>query len=124
MGALDGIEKEEIRDLLGKGWLTHDGMWFFQTSRRCGMETANSLNKAAIKALSPIEVGRARKVLGFEGDILTCAQLMDFLLSALELTLPRSVFDKLRFTAPSDGVLHWAWDSGSCFAYNGMTQMG
>ena len=22
------VDKEELRDLLGKGWLTHDGMWF------------------------------------------------------------------------------------------------
>jgi hypothetical protein len=25
--ALDRIEKIELRDLLGKGWLTHDGIW-------------------------------------------------------------------------------------------------
>jgi hypothetical protein len=29
MGVLDRIEKADLRDLLGKGWLTHDGLWFY-----------------------------------------------------------------------------------------------
>ena len=30
MRSLYAVGKEEIRDLLGKGWLTHDGMWFYR----------------------------------------------------------------------------------------------
>jgi hypothetical protein len=30
MKSLYAVGKEEIRDLLGKGWLTHDGMWFYR----------------------------------------------------------------------------------------------
>jgi len=37
------IDKKEIRDLLGKGWLTHDGMWFYNTYRELGIEKANQL---------------------------------------------------------------------------------
>jgi len=38
MNVLDKIEKKEIGDLLGKGWLTHDGMWFYHTYRQLGIE--------------------------------------------------------------------------------------
>ena len=124
MSVLERIEKAEIRDLLGKGWLTHDGMWFFQVGSRCGMETANALNKGAIKAMAPIEVARARKLLGFEADITAFDELADFLLSALELTLPRSVSENMQFTTPGKNILHWRWEPGSCFAYKGMSQMG
>ncbi len=31
MGALEKIEKTGIRDLLEKGWLTYDGIWFYST---------------------------------------------------------------------------------------------
>jgi len=125
MGVLDRIEKSEIRDLLGKGWLTHDGMWFYHTCRELGIERANALNKAAIRALAPIEVARARRVLGFDKKSLDdFDELMDFMLAALELTLPGSVFQKIHFSSPSRGLIHWGWEIGQCFAYKGMKQIG
>ena len=65
MNALDKIGKSEIRNLLGKGWLTHKGMWLYHTGREFGIEKANALNRAAIKSMAPIEVQRAKKALGF-----------------------------------------------------------
>jgi len=124
MGVLDGIEKTDIRDLLGKGWLTHDGLWFFHTCRELGIERANTLNLAAIKSLAPIEVERAKQILGMgQEKINDFDRLMDFLLAALELTLPDSVFRKSRFSSPSKDVLRWEWEKGQCFAYKGMKQI-
>ena len=68
MTALDRIEKREIRNLLGKGWLTHGGMWFFHAGRELGTEQANALNRAALKSTAPIEVQRAKQALGFCKD--------------------------------------------------------
>ena len=125
MEILDRIEKKEIRDLLGKGWLTHDFMWFYNTYQEFGMEKANTLNKATIKSHAPIEMQRAKKVLGFNKDkIHTFHELMDFLLGALELILPHSVFKQSQFSAPSKNLLHWEWENGECFAYKGMKQIG
>lgn len=125
MTVLDKIEKSDIRDLLGKGWLTHDGMWFYHTFQEFGIERANALNRAAIQSLAPIEVERAKRVLGFgKGKFDTFEELMDFMLAALELTLPVSVFSKARFSSPSKGVIRWAWESGECFAYKGMKLIG
>jgi len=50
--------------------------------------------------------------------------LMDFILAALELTLPDSVFKKIHFSSPSRDLIHWDWESGQCFAYKGMKQIG
>jgi Family of unknown function (DUF6125) len=125
MDALNRIKKEELRDLLGKGWLTHDGMWFFHTCMELGIGEANRLNRAAIKSMAPLEVQRAKKALGFREEIFSSFdQFMDFMLSALELTLPESVFSKVRFTSPSENCIAWEWEKGQCFAYKGMTQMG
>jgi len=125
MGILDNIDKEEIRDLLGKGWLTHDFMWFYNTFQELGMEKANTLNKAAIKSLAPIEVQRAKKVLEFNKDkIPTFHEFADFMLGTLELILPHSVFKKSHFSAPSKNLLHWEWKNEECFAYKGMKQTG
>lgn len=125
MNVLDKIEKKDIRDLLGKGWLTHDGMWFYHTYRQLGIEKANILNRAAIRSLAPIEMKRTKKLLGVCGEkIVACEELKDFMLDALELILPRSVFEKFHISTTSEDLLHWEWETGECFAYKGMKQIG
>ena len=125
MKALDRIDKKELRNLLGKGWLTHDGLWFYHTCRELGIERANELNRAAIKSLAPIEVQRVKKVLGISKEKFdTFDELTAFMLAALELTLPDSVFRKANFRATSNGMIHWRWDHEQCFAYKGMKRIG
>ena len=124
MGVLNKIGKREIRDLLGKGWLTHDGMWFYHTYQELGIEKANKLNKAAIRSLAPIEIKRVKKALGIGGEkIGTFEELKDFMLEALEVILPDSIFENFRLRASSKDLLHWEWESGQCFAYKGMKQI-
>ena len=125
MNVLSKIEKREIRDLLGKGWLTHDGMWFYHTYQQFGIEKANTLNKAAIRSLAPIEIKRVKKALGIGGEkIESFDALKGFMLEALEVILPHSVFDKFQIRASSKNLLHWQWENGECFAYKGMKQIG
>jgi hypothetical protein len=125
VSVLDRIQKRDIRDLLGKGWLTHDGMWFFHTYRELGIEKANVLNRAAIQSLAPIEINRVKKVLGISGQkIETFEELEHFMTEALEIILPGSVFKQFRFETPSKDLLHWEWESGECFAFKGMKQIG
>ncbi len=125
MGVLDRIEKIDVKDLLAKGWLTHDGMWFYHTYQEFGIEKANALNKAAIKSLAPIEMERAKRVLRIDKERFdTFDEFMDFMLSALELTMPDSVFKKIHFRSPSRDLIHWDWENGQCFAYKGMKQIG
>ena len=125
MSVFNKIEKREIRDLLGKGWLTHDGMWFYHTCRELGIEQANTLNKAAIRSLAPIEVQRTLKILGIDPKkIRTLEGVKNFLLEALELILPGSVFERIKFSVSSSDLLHWEWKNEECFAYKGIKQIG
>jgi hypothetical protein len=125
MDVLDRIEKKEVRDFLGKGWLTHDGLWFYNTYRELGIETANALNKLAIKSLAPIEMHRAKKILGKgKATFDTFGEIKDFMLEALELIMPESLFEKAHFSAPSKGIISWEWEQGECFAYKGIKGMG
>jgi len=125
MGVLDEIEKTKIRDLLGKGWLTHDGMWFYHTYRESGLEKANELNKAAIKSMAPFEMDRMKRILGIVRlDFENFDELVQFMLSALELTLPESVLKNFHITAAAENLICWKWDNFQCFAYKGMKQMG
>jgi len=125
MRSLDATGKEELRDLLGKGWLTHDGMWFYSVYKGYGIERANKLNKEAIKAMVPLEVQRLTQIICVSKNQLTSIEaISNFMLCAMELILPASVFNKLHFSAPSKNVLHWEWEKNECFAYKGMKRMG
>ena len=82
---LGRISKEDIRDFLGKGWLPHDGMWFYHTYQALGIKTANQLNQAAIHALAPIEVKRVKQIPGIgESDLVSLNDTETFMLNALE----------------------------------------
>jgi hypothetical protein len=125
MRPLDSVGKAELRDLLGKGWLTHDGMWFYSVYREHGIEKANKLNKDAIKSMVPFEVQRLTQIMGIqEGQIKSIEDIRDFLLCGMELILPASVFSKLHFSVPSGDVIQWEWEKNECFAYKGMQRMG
>jgi len=125
MSVLGRIGKSELKDMLAKGWLTHDGMWFYHACQAFGIGHANTLNRAAIRSIAPIEINRVKKSLGAgEGDFESFEDLRDFLLNAFELILPASVSRGFSFSASSENTLHWEWENGECFAFQGMTQLG
>ncbi|MFA5064544.1 MAG: DUF6125 family protein [Dehalococcoidia bacterium] len=125
MRKFEDVSKDEIRDLLGKGWLTHDGMWFYTVSNELGVDMANKLNKAAIKAMAPFEVNRLKKVTGLREKQLTSIEgLQEFLPAGMQMILPVSVFSKLHFTVMPGNTIHWEWEKDECFAYKGMSRIG
>ena len=52
MNALETLNKGEIKELLSKGWITHDAMWFVHCLEEAGIEKTNKINKAAVKSMS------------------------------------------------------------------------
>jgi hypothetical protein len=119
------LSKDEIRELLGKGWLTHDGMWFYHTFKEFGIEVANRLNKAAIKSQAIFEMQRAKRALGIDQrDFTSFEEFLSFARAAMNLTLPNSILSRISFTSPRKNLLRWEWESHECFAYKGMKQLG
>jgi len=120
----EGLDRTEVRDLLAKGWLTHDGMWFDVAARSQGVEAANDLNRAAIRAMVPFEVSRLCEALRVDpatmGDAAAVAR---FVAAGIRLVTPESVASHLRVWA-GESSLHWEWDEGECFAYRGMQRFG
>jgi hypothetical protein len=124
MNVLEGIKLADIKEFLGKGWLTHDGMWFFNIYQTYGIDAANKLNRAAIKAMAPLEVKRCKKLLGIDKEELeTFTEVKDFMDGALQAILPESILSVSSFTAPSTNVIRWEWQDGKCFAYDGMKRL-
>ena len=122
---MNQVDDKEIKELLAKGWLTHDAMWFYSVFKKLGIEQTNELNLAAISAQAPIEVARLQKALGSRDEpTQTAEDLNAFMQAAFEITLPKSVSGKFEFGMKTPGVFYWEWEQGGCFAYKGMQQLG
>ncbi len=123
MEALETLEKREIRELISKGWITHDAMWFVHCLQEFGIEKTNKVNRAAVRSMSAIEVGRLKKALGVTKDTFdTFDEFMEFLKAAMDIVL--ADFMQVKFSAPSKNIFHWEMAKGACFAYKGMCMLG
>ena len=120
---MEPFEKRELISLLNKCWMTHDAMWFYHCFREFGIEKANTLNKAAIQSLAPIEVNRIMNFLGLEKEhIETFEEFKRFFEGASELFIPDFMNATMSF--PRDNVFHWEFKPKECFAYKGMQRVG
>jgi len=113
------LEKEELKDLLNKNWMTHDAMWFFNCLQELGIEKTNQLNKAAIRSLGPIETKRYQKALGIS-RMESYDDLVHFFKMAMAIVSGK--FMKYNFSFPERNLIHAEWQS--CFAYEGMKGLG
>ena len=120
---IEALDKKELAELLGKCWMTHDGVWFMSCAAELGMAAANRLNKSAIRALAPIEVGRFRKRLSMEdGSLKNSRQVYRFFQGVREIAIPDFMGAQLDDT--EDGSLGWGFGEQKCFAWRGMQRMG
>lgn len=119
--AMKQLEADELRELLVKCWMTHDGTWFFSCMQEYGIEAANRLNKAAIKALAPIELRRVLRALGIKGEGLESS---DEVRQAIDgaFSVVGGEFMGFEYDFPQENVLHWVMHR--CFALEGMKMMG
>jgi len=112
-------EQGELKELLLKCWMTHDGMWFYHCMREFGIEKANQINKAAIRSLAALEIVRIRKAFGLK-EIQSFHDIKALFDAAFGVLTDDFMGFKYRFT--SENVLHW--EMKKCFAHAGMTRLG
>lgn len=112
-------EKDELKELLVKGWMTHDAMWFHSCLQECGIEKTNRINKAAIRAMSAIEIKRIQKAVG-AGSLETWDEFKQFFDITMEIATGK--FMKYTYSSPASNIIHNEWKS--CFAYEGMKALG
>jgi hypothetical protein len=123
MNKIDSMSRDEIIELLNRSWMTHDGMWFYHCFRECGIETANRVNKAAIRSLAPMEMARMKKALGVAKEkMATFDEFREFFSQAARLCIPP--FMNGRMDTTRENVLHWEFAPKNCFAYKGMMRIG
>jgi len=113
------LEKKDLKELLNKGWMTHDAMWFYNCLQECGIDKTNKINKAAVQGMAAIEIKRIRKALG-SPQIESFDQFKQFF--DLTMKIATGDFMKYAYTITTKNVMHAEWKS--CFAYDGMKALG
>jgi len=121
MKSTRNLSLKEIADLLHKGWMSHDGMWFCHCLKEFGIEKTNRLNRAAIESLAPLEMKRLKRLLGIE-KIETFEDFKSLFTAGFELLI--ADFMNARMSFPGKNILHWEFVPQQCFAYRGMRQLG
>ena len=113
------IEKHDLKELLIKCWMTHDGMWFYHCLQECGIEKTNKINKAAVKSMAKIEIKRIQKI--FEIDkIEKFKDLQNIMDKAMKVF--KADFMEFRYTFPIKNQMYC--EMSKCWAYDGIARMG
>lgn len=121
---LASIKIEDLRDYLARGWLTHDGMWFYNTAMKLGIREANELNLAAIRSMAALEVNRTRKLLGGTFRMEGLDDVMGYFNASLQLVLPSSVFSRFKMTFVPPATFRWSWKRGNASPSRGFHRPG
>ena len=123
MKTVDQLSREEIITAINKDWMTHDGLWFFHSVQKLGIDKANELNLAAIEGLASAEIYRIRKLLEIGEAPLENYDTFKKLFQAVkDLFIPDFMGATVEFRDDESVVV--GMQPGACFAYKGMQKLG
>jgi hypothetical protein len=60
---LNSLSFDTQKDLLIKGWMSHDARWFMAVAKNFGIDAANRLNQSVCRELGRVEMKRYMKTL-------------------------------------------------------------
>ncbi len=113
------LQKNELKEILIKNWMTHDAMWFYHCLQECGIERTNNINKAAVRAMGTIEIRRIQKAVGIQ-NVATFEDVKSLLEAAWDIV--KGDFMKSSLSLPAKNILRG--DFERCFAYEGIKGIG
>ena len=117
------LSSTELKELLSKCWMTHDGMWFYHCLQAVGIEKTNELNLAAIASLAGIEIPRICRALGMATPKINgFEELKAFFHGINDMIMPD--FMRFQYEFPEENRLHVSYAPGACFAYKGICRLG
>lgn len=86
------LDARTREDLIRRAWYAHDARWFAAVAAEFGMETANRLNRAAVRAVGQVEAGRMSRALG-KPPADSVDEFLDFLRRGLDLYVAPPLMD-------------------------------
>lgn len=114
------LTRDELKQLLVRNWMTHDAMWFVEAVNLVGIDTANRMNRAAVRNMATIEAKRLRRLLGSPA-IRDLSDLRRFFELAAELVMGDFMDFSWEWSEPGDRV---RFRFHTCFAHDGVSALG
>lgn len=116
----DVLSRAELQQLLVRNWMTHDAMWFAAAVAEVGIETANRMNRTAVRNMAKVEAKRLRRILG-SPEIRDLSDLRRFFELAAELVMGDFMDFSWEWDEPGDRV---RFRFHTCFAHDGVSALG
>lgn len=122
MDLISKLDKEEVKELLSKNWLTHDAFWYGSCVSELGAPLANTLNKNAARMMAGIEMGRILKFMNKPKTLVIkeFEELKEVIKTAFGVV--QTSFMKFDFAFPEKNLLRGTHHH--CFAYDGVRKFG
>ena len=122
MDLMKKLNKNDVKELFSKNWLTHDAMWYGSCMQELGPEKANQLNKTAVQLMATIEIKRIMKLMDKPKGVTikTFRELAEIIETAFRLV--QTSFLTFDFSFPEKNVLRGRFNE--CFAHDGVKRYG
>jgi hypothetical protein len=101
---LAALELKRLKELLNKGWMTHDAMWFYNCVQEVGIEKTNRINRAAVKTMVAVEMKWMKKALGV-AEVKAFDELVELFEASMYIV--SGDFMKYKFIYPGQNVFNF-----------------
>ena len=110
---------EMEKDLLIKGWMSHDARWFMAVAKHFGMDAANRLNQSVCREIGRVEMKRYMKTLA-----LSPAKDLEEYLTLKEAALSLYGLDLIEYEIKILDHQSYEMHLKRCFAYENIVRAG
>jgi len=110
---------EMEKDLLIKGWMSHDARWFMAVANRFGMDAANQLNQMVCREIGRVEMKRYMKTLAIS-PVKSLEEYLILQKAAISLYGP----DLIKYEIKTVDRQSYEMHIKRCFAYENIMRAG
>jgi hypothetical protein len=116
---LPHLSPEAEKDLLIKGWMSHDARWFMAVAEHFGIDAANRLNQIVCRELGQIEMKRFMKAL-----VLSPPKDMEEYLNIIKATISLYGPDLIEYEIKTLDHQSYQMHLKRCFAHENIVRAG
>ena len=116
---MKSLDKKQLKELIVKCWMTHDGLWFYHCLQECGIEKTSKINQAAARSIGAVEAKRIINALDIK-RIETFEELKKLIDEGFDIVM--GDFMDFIFDCDTKNVMHV--ETNRCFAYEGIKKIG
>jgi hypothetical protein len=113
------LTRKELRDLLIRNWMTHDGLWYGEVALRFGMGEASPMNRRVCRRLGQIEFRRLMALVG-AAPPRNMAQYEELFEFGRQIYVPDVMEFNIEYPSESEQVFHVL----ECVAHRAMEKAG